>query len=630
MNYRREIDGLRALAVLPVILFHAGFETFSGGFVGVDVFFVISGYLITMIILAELEQGKFSLVNFYERRARRILPALFLVMLVSIPFAWFWLMPSDMRDFSQSLVAVSAFASNILFWRESGYFDPAAELKPLLHTWSLAVEEQYYVLFPLFLNLFWRLGKRSILVILGILFVVSLAVAQWSVYAEPAAAFYLLPTRGWELLIGAFAAFYLSQSNRKDFGREIGEIGGWLGISLIVYGMFAFGKSTPFPSLYTLIPTIGTVLVILFATQQTAAGKFVGHKTFVGIGLVSYSAYLWHQPLFAFARHRSLSEPGKLFLVSLVGLTFLLAYMTWRFVENIFRAKDVIKRKPLFVGFAAGLALFLSIGFVGHKFNGFENYYFSHRADTEYKKVLSYLKYPETNNFRLGYRAGSCYNNRESFSEQDCLLLAEGKKNILMLGDSHSAHFAYAFRSIFPEYNFLQANASGCKPTIPLEGAKSCTELMEFVYFDFLPRTRLDGVILSADWSGDDIEPLINTIGVLNGLDVPVYVLGPGVWFNQTVPELIMRLNIRTFSTPVYARPYLKEQRYSLSERFKRSMGGLNVIYVPIAEVLCPDFYCTLFLRDGIPLMFDNHHLTLEGAQYLLNRLITSRALSLP
>ena len=153
MQYRREIDGLRALAVIPVILFHAGFEAFSGGFVGVDVFFVLSGYLITTIILSDLELGKFSLLNFYERRARRILPALFLVILVSIPFAWAWLLPTDMRDFSQSLVAVATFTSNILFWRESGYFDEAAELKPLLHTWSLSVEEQFYVLYPLFLLL---------------------------------------------------------------------------------------------------------------------------------------------------------------------------------------------------------------------------------------------------------------------------------------------------------------------------------------------------------------------------------------------------------------------------------------------------------------------------------------------
>ncbi|MGL4603794.1 MAG: acyltransferase family protein [Iodobacter sp.] len=228
MKYRREIDGLRALAVLPVILFHAGFETFSGGFVGVDIFFVISGYLITTIILSELEQDKFSIVNFYERRARRILPVLFLVMLVCIPFAWLYLLPGDMKDFSQSLVAVSVSASNILFWRESGYFDTAAELKPLLHTWSLAVEEQYYFLFPLFLMLFWKLGKRWIVVTLGLLFVISLTVAQWAAYAKPTAAFFLLPTRGWELLIGAFAAFYLAHANRKESGKALSESGGWL------------------------------------------------------------------------------------------------------------------------------------------------------------------------------------------------------------------------------------------------------------------------------------------------------------------------------------------------------------------------------------------------------------------
>ena len=152
MKYRAEIDGLRALAVLPVILFHAGFEWFSGGFVGVDVFFVISGYLITTIIISEMAEGKFSIVNFYERRARRILPALFFVMAACLPFAWVWLTPNDLKDFGQSLVAVSTFSSNILFWLESGYFDRAAELKPLLHTWSLAVEEQYYILFPIFLT----------------------------------------------------------------------------------------------------------------------------------------------------------------------------------------------------------------------------------------------------------------------------------------------------------------------------------------------------------------------------------------------------------------------------------------------------------------------------------------------
>src|SRR5690606_20556484 len=194
MNYRREIDGLRALAVLPVLLFHAGYETFSGGFVGVDVFFVISGYLITALMLAEFEQGKFSIVSFYERRARRILPALFLVLFVSILLAWFCLAPRDMKDFSETLAAVSVFTSNILFWRQSGYFETASELKPLLHTWSLAVEEQYYILFPVFLMLLWKFRKRLIFAALMVVGIASLAAAEWGAYNKPDMTFFLLPT----------------------------------------------------------------------------------------------------------------------------------------------------------------------------------------------------------------------------------------------------------------------------------------------------------------------------------------------------------------------------------------------------------------------------------------------------
>ena len=370
MEYRREINGLRALAVIPVILYHAGFSAFSGGFVGVDVFFVISGYLITTIILADLEVGKFSIINFYERRARRILPALFLVMLVCIPFAWLWLLPSDMKDFSQSLVAVSVFSSNILFLRENGYFDTAAELKPLLHTWSLAVEEQYYVLFPLFLMLTWRLGKRWILVLLAIVAIASLAVAQWAPLANPAEAFYLLPTRGWELLIGAFAAFYLSKANRSDFSRGVGEVGGSLGLALIFYSVFAYSKATPFPGLYALVPTVGTVLIILFATQQTTIGKFIGNRYFVGIGLVSFSAYLWHQPLFAFARN-SLSEPSYLVFSVLSVVALVLAYFSWRYVETPFRNKQRFSRKKIFIYGVIGSFLFDMIGLIGNFNNGF-------------------------------------------------------------------------------------------------------------------------------------------------------------------------------------------------------------------------------------------------------------------
>lgn len=366
MDYRREIDGLRALAVLPVILFHAGIETFSGGFVGVDVFFVISGYLITTIILTELAQDKFSIVNFYERRARRILPALFLIMLVCIPFAWFLLSPAELTSFSKSLIAVSLFVSNFFFWRDGGYFETAAELKPLLHTWSLAVEEQYYVLFPIFLMLFWRLGKRLILVALAIVFVASLALGQWAAYASPDLAFYLLLTRGWELLIGAFAAFHFSKARHKEFGRAGSEIGGWLGVALIFCAVFSYSRATPFPGFYALVPTLGAVLIILFATQQNSVGRFIGNKVFVSIGLISYSAYLWHQPVLAFARHW-LVDINSLVMFFLIGLVLLLSTLSWKYVEIPFRTKSQYGRKYVFVISFLGALFFILVGYLSSK-----------------------------------------------------------------------------------------------------------------------------------------------------------------------------------------------------------------------------------------------------------------------
>ena len=361
MQYRAEIDGLRALAVLPVILFHAGFEWFSGGFVGVDVFFVISGYLITTIIISEMAEGKFSIVNFYERRARRILPALFFVMAACLPFAWLWLTPGNLKDFGQSLVAVSTFSSNILFWLESGYFDTAAELKPLLHTWSLAVEEQYYIFFPIFLMLTWRLGIKWILILLSIIFFISLGIAQWGAYKSPKAAFFLLPTRGWELLIGVFTAFYLKYNTHLK-SHILNQALSLLGFCLIVYSIIAFDKTTPFPSLYALVPTIGTGLLILCAVPKTFIHKILSLKFIVGIGLVSYSAYLWHQPLLAFARNRLLGDASDLILIALCITSLVMAWFSWKFVEGPFRSRTYFSRNLVFRFSILGIFIFSLIG----------------------------------------------------------------------------------------------------------------------------------------------------------------------------------------------------------------------------------------------------------------------------
>jgi len=365
VQYRAEVDGLRALAVLPVIFFHAGFEWFSGGFIGVDVFFVISGYLITTIIISEMAEGKFSIVNFYERRARRILPALFFVMAACLPFAWLWLTPNDLKDFGQSLIAVSTFSSNILFWLESGYFDTASELKPLLHTWSLAVEEQYYILFPIFLMLTWKLGVKWILIFLLITFFVSLGVAQWSSYNSPSAAFFLLPTRGWELLVGVFVAFYLKYKTHLK-SNTVNQVLSLLGFGMIAYSIIFFNELTPFPSLYALIPTIGTGLLILCTVPKTFIYKLLSLKFIVGIGLISYSSYLWHQPLLAFARHRFLGDVSDLILIFLIFLSMIMAWFSMKFVEAPFRKKDTISSKNILISSCAGLLTFFLIGLLFH------------------------------------------------------------------------------------------------------------------------------------------------------------------------------------------------------------------------------------------------------------------------
>ncbi len=380
MTYRREIDGLRALAVLPVILFHAGFPIFSGGFVGVDVFFVISGYLITSIILAERQAGTFTLVGFYERRARRILPALFVVMGVCSVFSWLWLLPSDMKMFSQSLVAVPAFASNILFYLTSSYFEPAAELKPLLHTWSLSVEEQYYLLYPIMLLIAWRFGKRWIVAVLILVSSMSLAAAHYGSTTDPSFTFFLLPTRAWEILIGALVGFNAFRTSTDipppaahSQSSVVRQVLGILGLMLCAYGVLAFDARTPYPSVYTLVPTIGTACIILFATQETLVGKLLGHTWLVGIGLISYSAYLWHQPLFALARHRSIEPPGNSLLYSLIVASLLLAYLSWKYIETPFRCRQSFTRKQVFtIGVSCSVA-FMAFGLIGYFNGGFPN-----------------------------------------------------------------------------------------------------------------------------------------------------------------------------------------------------------------------------------------------------------------
>jgi len=326
LPYRPEIDGLRALAILPVILFHGNFSLFSGGYVGVDVFFVISGFLITSIILKDISRGTFSLLHFYERRALRILPALIFIVLVSIPPALILFNASSMKDFSQSVLSVATFSSNFLFWKESGYFDVAAELKPLLHTWSLAVE-------------------------------------------DPSAAFYLLPFRAWELLIGVLCAFYVTHKAPPNnlFANNIASATGLL---LIAFAIFTFDVHSPIPGAYALIPTLGAALIIVFAHHGTLVHRLLSTKCIVGLGLISYSTYLWHQPILSFARIASLKELTEFDIILLLSLSVLLAFFSWKYIEQPFRGSKMFARKAVLPVAFSSLVLLTAIGLVGQAKEG--------------------------------------------------------------------------------------------------------------------------------------------------------------------------------------------------------------------------------------------------------------------
>lgn len=619
MIYRKEIDGLRALAVIPVIFFHAGIQAFSGGFVGVDVFFVISGYLITSIILAEMQKGTFSVINFYERRARRILPALFFVMFACLPFAWFWLLPEDMKNFSQSLVAVSVFSSNILFYLTTGYFLPAAELKPLLHTWSLAVEEQYYVLFPLLLMFTWKLGKRWVITILIALAVISLAAAEWLSSTNVAFNFFLLPTRAWELLIGVFAAFFLfNKKTDEGYLEKQSAFLSLLGLALLTYSIFNFSGDTPFPSIYSLVPTTGTALIILFASPKNIVGQLLGNKILVGIGLISYSAYLWHQPLFAFAKHKSLEDPSKglLFLLAIISLG--LAYLTWKFIETPFRSKQRYNRTQIFSMSALGTLFFIVCGFAGQFSNGFD-----YRLSVMQKKIAAYSKYDGAKIYRSGTCFLSASDTHIKFSKE-CSQVPDNKKMLLIWGDSYAAAMSSGLRKL--DSNVVQYTMASCPPIIDDIFGENCSDINRFVIKE-IERLRPNHVYLHANWhTYKSIKSLKNTIALIRQVSTNsnILLIGSVPQWKPTLPVFLNKKNIGMVAETYIRMPSFKELQLTDAdlEVIAKNNGAH---FISVLSKICIQESCPVVIKSdkGFTLSaWDNGHMTEEESLLLAKQLI--------
>ena len=615
-GYRREIDGLRAVAVLPVILFHAGFEVFSGGFVGVDVFFVISGYLITSIILRERGEGRFSILKFYERRARRILPALFVVVLACLPFALAWMLPWQLKDFGQSALAVALFSSNILFWRQSGYFAPAAEQQPLLHTWSLGVEEQYYILFPLMVLVLWRFGIRRMGWVIAAAALASLGLSELGWRMQPTANFYLLPTRAWELLAGSLLAIWLTSRSRPT--GLTAEAGGALGLGLIVWSILSLDKGTPFPGLWALLPVGGSVLVILCASPATWTGRLLGWGPMVGIGLISYSAYLWHQPLFAFARIRSIEAPSTGLMVTLAVLALGLAWITWRYVERPFRNPAQVSRPRIFAGALAGSLLMIATGLTFVLANGLPGRIPAAHRDWAAVSPLTFGDYVKSAYIR----------------DAEDRALVPGKPSLVVVGDSFSQDFYNMVRATgaFPGY----AISAVYIPTVcqtyrgpdridgyrtPGSRAACARSALEG---ERLQRVQsADVIVFPAMWKDWSAARIGQTLGGLAlRPDQKVLVVG-GKSFDRT-PR-------RYLGLPAAALPAVRVAPSAVGLKTDATLRAAlppGVAFVDVFGQLCANGGCPVFTPAGKLISYDGNHLTPAGAAYVGQRLFSAGPLS--
>jgi peptidoglycan/LPS O-acetylase OafA/YrhL len=644
--YRREIDGLRAIAVLSVILFHSGLQALSGGFVGVDVFFVISGYLITAIIVEDLDNKNFSIAQFYERRIRRILPALFLVIVACLPVAWLWLLPHDFRKFTDSIVAVVLFVSNHLFSNQSGYFDTTSELKPLLHTWTLAVEEQYYLIFPLFLAFTWRFRRRWVFIALLVCFATSLAMAQWAIATGALRPFYLLPTRGWELLIGALSCFYSRSTANQKKNSTVSETASLGGAVFISYAILTFDSTTPVPSVYSLIPTVGAALIILYATEKTMVGRILSMKVLVGVGLISYSAYLWHQPLFAFLKYRSIEEPSRMLLVGTGLLVMVLAYLSWKFVETPFRDRKKFSVEQVYLSLSAVAGIFVMVGIWSNSNGGFPQ---------RFPAPIQQLHQPISGS--LARCAGQ--------QQQGCLLGKESANpSIAVLGDSHGGVIERAFSDALTARGLSAIAFQGAR-CVPLLGVSevrrfaqtTCQDLIANAMKRAIDDSKIDTVVLVAEWSnyttgyrwGDQsvthysdqsttqLSVQENLAVVGRGIDRTVGALknaGKRVVIVKSVPEYAVHVpthlaklmkfsgNLDLGPKAISSEAYLQRNQ-AIEAIFLNPTVASKVVFVDSQNVFCSTGLCKYV--DGVNSFYvDGNHLSNAGANVLVPAILSA------
>ena len=626
LKYRQDIDGLRAIAVLAVIFFHTNVPGFSGGFVGVDIFFVISGFLITSIILNDIEKNKFSISKFYERRIRRIFPALFPVIVFTLSVGAYLFYDDAFKDLGRSITATTLFSSNLLFWRESGYFDLSSISKPLLHTWSLAVEEQFYIFFPLSLVFVNRFLNRSYLLWILIAMFLSLGASIYTVYVYPEATFYLLPTRAWELLAGSILALGRFPNPSSVWMRNLLSV---TGIGLVFYSVGFYTEATLFPGLNAIAPVLGTGLIIYSGREEgtTIIKKLLSARPLVFIGLISYSLYLWHWPFVVFAKYLMFRSFNGYESASIILVSVLVATLSWKFIEQPFRIKNrlIPDRKKLFILsgfvmiFTSGIGVFIDV-----------------------QEGMAW-RFSEINAAKIA-RASST--GPISWEKMDKLL--EGLKNgntpiivgsdkikpsFILWGDSHAYVLISAVTEKSKEYGLSGyiISHTGCKPLLEIKDSRQglFNSFNQSDYnrsvIDFIKaHPEVKTVIMAGYWSYKEPNvqaKIIKTVNTLLRLgrnvvivsDIPTLKIAPMKF--EFVSKRLGLIPLFNKISPTYSE-YKEINKYAINAF--QDIGKFDKVTIIHPESLLFNKENELIIQvDNKILYSDEHHLSSWGSQYI-------------
>lgn len=611
MKYRPEIDGLRALAVVPVILFHAGFDLFSGGYVGVDVFFVISGYLITTIIIEDIELKNFSIISFYERRARRILPALFFILLITLLFSVFLLPPHALKDVGQSVFSVSLFLSNFFFYIETDYFANTSELAPLLHTWSLSIEEQFYILFPFILILIKNFSQFIKFVIILVILIFSLIASIWWVKIDSQFSFFMPFTRFWEIMTGSLLAVSRNSWNRINF-MFVKETLSLAGLIIILFCIFFYNKQTVFPGYNAILPVLGTALLIMFAKKNTLTCQLLAGRPLLLTGLISYSLYLSHNVVFALSRNIGIPLDSLGIKINLIIVSVIIAIISYFLIEKPFRFITLSSIKYLtFCGLI--LIIFAVTGYSLHRTHGLQEFKLSNLKSDLASKVINVET--ELRERRLLMKKPLSLSS-ENFTSNPQV------KKVLILGDSKSEDLYVSIIKKYSgkKYEFRRLKLDDSKMIDPLIKPNNTSKEKIFNSRIFLDS---DEIILTATWQANTSSNVVKFVKYLLSQEKKVSIVSTAN-FNDlaSLSYAVAKRNFSETDLNSFMFENIRMDRRRQYLNLKKAIKNLSseVKFLEKLEAFCNLRQKSCILKnDKGWYIYDSGHLTVSGIDYFGN-----------